>query len=202
MAFHELKEDGESFLTGQRYTQAIRMALIFVLLGGGFLAMAKFLHWPNGSVMRFLLARIAEILGWVFLVSSTAVLFSEWRLNRRSPPIRPYPGDRSRLFRIPAARDVGMGGTKREEAIDRLYSELRPLLSRAATDPSLREEAQGKLALLRKLQDEEADEIEKRFESGLLLKPGEGYRALERAREILARYEDPPPAHAATQQED
>ncbi len=79
----------------------------------------------------------------------------------------------------------------REEAINRLYTELRPLMSRAVVDPSLEEEVQAKLALLRRLQTEEADEMEKRLEARLHLKPGDGYRALERARELLARYGDP-----------
>jgi hypothetical protein len=76
----------------------------------------------------------------------------------------------------------------REEAINRLYAELRALEDRAATDPSLEEEVQTKHALLRRLQTEEAEEMEKRLEARLHLKSGEGYRALERARELLARY--------------
>lgn len=88
----------------------------------------------------------------------------------------------------------------REDAIDRLYAELRPLMSRAVSDPSLRGEVDAKLSQLRELQSKEADEMQKRFEAGLLLKPGEGWQALDRANELLARYENspspnPPPEH-------
>jgi hypothetical protein len=65
----------------------------------------------------------------------------------------------------------------REEAINRLYTELRPLMSRAVVDPSLEEEVQARQAFLRRLQTEEADEMEKRLEARLHLKPGDGYRA-------------------------
>ncbi|MFL6232436.1 MAG: hypothetical protein ACJ76N_04825, partial [Thermoanaerobaculia bacterium] len=59
----------------------------------------------------------------------------------------------------------------REEAINQLYTELRPLMSRAVADPSLEEEVQTKLALLRRLQTAEAEEMVKRFDASLLLKP-------------------------------
>lgn len=188
MDFSRFKEDDETFLTGRSHKQAVRIALISLLLGGGLLAVTRFLQWPGGSELR-----VIEFLGWTFLVSSTALLFIEgWSSSQRH-------------FEIPASRVSSVKAApsenaKREEAIDRLYVELRPLLSRAAADPSLREEAQRKLSLLRKLQDEEADEIQKRFDAGLLFKPGEGRRALERAREVLARYEDPSSPHAATRQ--
>lgn len=185
MSLRRIHDEDEIFLTGRSYAHAIKTALILLLLGGGCLGVARLLGL---SALPWPMARVAEILGWGALASSTVVLFVKWRDSRESTRI---PGLRNEKFHKSAAR---------EEAIDRLYSELRPLLSRAATDSSLREEAQRKLSLLRKLQDEEADEIEKRFEAGLLLKPGEGYRALERADEILARYEDPSSAHAATQQ--
>jgi hypothetical protein len=185
MNFSRFKEDDETFLTGRSHAQAIRTALILVLSGGGLLAVARFLQWPQ---MRYGL----ESLGWGFLAASTVVLFTVWRLDR----IKEQP-----LIGFSSVNAGGGENSKREEAIDRLYSELRPLLSRAATDPSLREAAQRKLSLLRKLQDEEAQEIQTRFEAGLLFKPGEGRRALERARKILARYEDPSSTHAATRQE-
>lgn len=71
-------------------------------------------------------------------------------------------------------------------------------MSRAAADPSLESEVQAKLSVLRRLQTEEADEMEKRFDAGLLLKPGEGWQALGRARELLARHEDPSAPNAST----
>ncbi|HEX6902314.1 MAG TPA: hypothetical protein VF789_21530 [Thermoanaerobaculia bacterium] len=191
MDFSRFKEDDGTFLTGRSHAQAVRTALILVLLGGAFLAVARFLQWPAGSEIRSLMSGIAEILGWAFLGFSTAILFVEWRFNRA----------KEQPFVVPGASSMNAAGNSgREQAIDKLYSELRPLLSRAAADPNLREEAQRKLSLLRKLQDEEADEIQKRFEAGLLFKPGEGRRALERAREVLARYEDPSSPHAATRQ--
>jgi hypothetical protein len=74
-------------------------------------------------------------------------------------------------------------------------------MSRAEDDPSLEEEVQTKLARLRKLQTEEADEMVKRFEASVSLKSGEGYRALRRAEELLARYEDPSSSNASTPKE-
>jgi TfoX/Sxy family transcriptional regulator of competence genes len=79
----------------------------------------------------------------------------------------------------------------REVLINRLYAELHLLRSRAATDPSLKDEVQAKLALLRKLQSEEAEEMRRRSDARLLLTPEEALQALERAREVLARYENP-----------
>lgn len=81
-------------------------------------------------------------------------------------------------------------GDSREAAINRLYAELHLLRSRAATDPSLKDEVQAKLSLLRQLQSEEADEMERRSNASLLLTPGEAREALERVRAILARYEN------------
>jgi hypothetical protein len=180
------------FLAGRRYAHAIRTALIFLLLGGGCLGVARILGL-SGSYGP--IVRVAELLGWGALASSTAVLLVKWLDSRESTGSVSIRIENFGAQKLPENEE-------REAAIDRLYSELRPLLSRAATEPSLREEAQRKLSLLRKLQDEEADEIEKRFEAGLLLKPGEGYRALYRADEILARYEDPSSTHTAPQQKD
>lgn len=72
-------------------------------------------------------------------------------------------------------------------------------MRRAAADPSLRGEVQVKLAHLRRLQTEEAEEMEKRFNEGLLLKPGEGYQALKRADELLARYAMPSSPDASSE---
>ena len=84
---------------------------------------------------------------------------------------------------------------QRSRAISALYAELHGLMARRNAEPHVEEQIRDRFAELRRLQEEEADEIEKRFESGLLLKPGEGYRVLERAREVLARYEDPSSMH-------
>jgi hypothetical protein len=172
----------KGFLVKQGYASTFKAALICSLLGSGSLAISRFLVSGASGV-----ARIAEFLGWGSLAVSTVVLFSAWRESTAKhdprPWVRVHPSDES---------------VSREEAIDRLYTELRPLMSRAAADPSLRDEVQAKLSTLRQLQTEEADEMEKRFDAGLLLKPGEGWQALERTRELLARYENPSPADAPT----
>jgi hypothetical protein len=90
--------------------------------------------------------------------------------------------------------------SNRSAKIDRLYAELLPLMSRAASDPSLEAEVESKLSLLRKLQGEEAEEMEKLFESRLSLKTGEGWEALRRAEAVLARYEDPAPQNSPASQ--
>jgi hypothetical protein len=216
MSLRQAKEDDEGFLMEGPHPHVIERALLFVLFGSVFLALARFLQWPGGAEAR-LWARIIEVVGWSGLVSSTAVLSVAWRFNKKHQTRHPQQDSlrqridskstakpvRDRWGRLVSATNAaGSEAIQREEAIDRLYSELRPLLSRAATDPSLKEEAQRKLSLLRKLQDEEADEIQRRFEASFLLKPGEGRRALDRADEILARYEDPSSAHAPAQQKD
>jgi hypothetical protein len=88
----------------------------------------------------------------------------------------------------------------RSSKIDQLYAELRPLMRRAANDPGLKMEVESKLDLLRKLQAEEADEMEKLFESKLSLKSGEGWEALHRAEALLARYGDPASQNSPTSQ--
>jgi len=100
-------------------------------------------------------------------------------------------------FVVDNEKSAATVASRRSAEIDRLYAELRPLMSRAVADPSLQGEVQAKLAHLRRLQSEEADEMEKRFEAGLLLKPGEGWQALKRADELLARYENPSSPNAA-----
>jgi hypothetical protein len=173
----------------QVHAAILRMALICLLAGTGFLAIARFLLF--GVPGHVLVTRITELLGWGFLMAATAALFGAWRES--SPGHDPwFSGSRIR----PAGKT-----SSREEAINRLYAEWRPLMSRAVADPSLEEEVQAKLARLRKLQTEEADEMVKRFEASLLLKPGEGDRTLERARELLAQYEDPASSNASPQKE-
>lgn len=146
--------------------------LIASVLGVLLLVMPRFLA-PEGSAI--LLA----------LIGGSLILFAAvnlWGQLRRWWRLRPY--------------------IRRDRAISALYEELSLLLARPRTEPHLDEQIRQRFAELRRLQEEEADEIEKRFEAGLLLKPGEGYGALDRADEILARYEDPSSAHVATQQKD
>ncbi|HSS48214.1 MAG TPA: hypothetical protein VLX28_04650 [Thermoanaerobaculia bacterium] len=143
----------------------------------------------------------AESLGWIFLISTTAILRTKLReLDRQ---IR---GPKATLTRRRVVRDKRgrLGrlipqGASREDTIDKLYEELRPLMSRVVSDPSLRGEVDAKLSHLRELQSEEADKMQKRFEAGLLLKPGEGWQALDRANELLARYENSPSPNPTTE---
>jgi hypothetical protein len=82
--------------------------------------------------------------------------------------------------------------SRRSAAINRLYREIRSLME-SSTDPESDREIQVRFAELRRLQEEEADEVERRLESRLHLKPGEGWKALQRAEDLLARYEDSAP---------
>jgi hypothetical protein len=168
------------------YVSTIKVASICLLLGGGCLAAAKFLAWPSTSEARLLVPRLTEILGWVLLVSTATALFRLWA----SSTVRGVISDPGLLGKSRELRATDTA-SQRSRVIDALYIELRPLMNRAAADPSLTAEVQSKLSRLRQLQTEEADEMEKRFAAGLSLKQGEGERALERARELLARYENP-----------
>jgi len=78
----------------------------------------------------------------------------------------------------------------RPEEIDRLYAELRELMTRAGAGDGRDEQIRDRFSRLRKLQEEEADAIEVRFRARHRLRPGEGYQALERARQIIGD-EDP-----------
>jgi hypothetical protein len=197
-------------VSGRSYAQNVKLALVCLVLGGAFLATARLMQWQDVPEARFL-ARVAEILGWTSLGALAAVLFAEWRwiglyyellyCKRGQDKVLPvlWSSLGIRAARIPIPDSISGVSPSRAEAIDKLYAELRPLMSRAAADPSLKEEVQVKLSHLRRLQSEEADEMEKRFEAGLLLKPGEGWQALKRADELLARYENPSSPDAPTE---
>jgi len=181
MNVRSARQNRESLLDDRNHTapaRVIRHALVSLGLGSLFLALEG-LH-----LLYFLsIARISGFLGWALLAVSALILLSllpEFRF----------------LEVTPLSREGS--GSERSRRIDALYAELRPLMSRAAADPSLKGEVRAKLSVLRRLQTEEADEMEKRFDAGLLLKPGEGWQALERARELLARYEDPSAPNAPT----
>lgn len=79
--------------------------------------------------------------------------------------------------------------SRRSEAINRLYREIRSLME-SSTEPESDPEIQARFAELRRLQEMEADEMERRLESRLHLKTGEGWKAMQRAEDLLARYED------------
>lgn len=76
--------------------------------------------------------------------------------------------------------------------IDQLYAELRQLFAQEESREAT-EKIQARLEELRTLQEEEADWLQRRFESRLHLKPGTGWKALENARRLL---EDEDPASA------
>jgi hypothetical protein len=186
----EVSEMNKDVLSRQVHAAILRTALFCLLAGTGFLATVRFLL--PGMPGHVLLARITEFLGWGFLMIAAAALFGAWRESSSLEDDFWHLGSRIRPVRKASSR---------EEAINRLYAELRPLMSHAVADPSLEEEVQTKLALLRRLQTEEAEEMEKRLEARLHLKSGEGYRALERAEELLARYEDPASSNASIPKE-
>lgn len=220
-----------------------KLALIPLLLGAVCLATPELLSRSRLGVQPDI-ARLAEPLGWIALMFSTAVLLLGWREYRREAQLlrgvlsyclkrtepwalnanSPLKADRKALcvllpsadnksdhvdalymyfdprwveeykfarFRSKEEREKHRQAQSRAKQIDDLYGELIPLMSRVVKDPGLQKEADAKLSLLRQLQEAEADEMERRFEAGLLIKPGEGTKALERARELLARYEDP-----------
>lgn len=72
-----------------------------------------------------------------------------------------------------------------ETRIDGLYDELRILVARSVSEPDLRGEIDEKRRQLAALQEEEAKLAEGRARSRLRIKPGEGYRLLERVEKLL-----------------
>lgn len=125
--------------------------------------------------------RIAEVLLWVASGVGIAVLF-QWLRRSFVPDVRWLLRSRSRT-----------------KAIDKLYSELHALRSRAVQDPSLNKQVDTKFSQLRQFQTEEAEEWALRSNAALLLTPDEARRALDRARELLARYENPPSPDSSSQ---
>ncbi len=72
-----------------------------------------------------------------------------------------------------------------EAQIDELYDEIRDLVVHSAENPGLKTEIEHKREKLRALQAEEAAAWRRRADARLHLKPGEGYRLLERAARLL-----------------
>lgn len=87
-----------------------------------------------------------------------------------------------------ASRDAEL--PPRSSEIDQLYEELRQLVTQEES-PDVAEKIQERLEELRALQEEEADWLQRNFESRLHLKPGTGWKTLEKARRLL---EDEDPA--------
>lgn len=75
--------------------------------------------------------------------------------------------------------------TPLETQIDQIYDELRDLVGRSADNPDLKAEIESKRKQLRALQVEEAAAWRQRAEARRHLKPGEGYRLLQRAERLL-----------------
>ena len=69
--------------------------------------------------------------------------------------------------------------------IPALYSEIRDLVARSSSDPGLMGEIDRRIERLRRLQEEEADELERRFEARLCLKSGTGWAFLRKMKERL-----------------
>ena len=74
---------------------------------------------------------------------------------------------------------------RRSEEIDRLYEELGHLRVKAARAPIAEEEMNEKLSRLRKLQAEEAGEMQRQLRARLPFQPGAGKAALEKAKRLL-----------------
>ena len=146
--------------------------LIASVLGGLFLVIPRFLA-PEGSAI--LLALIGGSLIVFAAVTLSGQLRRWWRLR---PLLR------------------------RSRAISALYTELHQLMARRNAEPHMEERIRERFAELRRLQEEEAAEIRQRFETNAALKPGEGWKVLREARELLARYEDPSTAHSSSARQD
>ncbi len=93
----------------------------------------------------------------------------------------------ARLILVVPAEDE-----ERTAEIDRLYAQLGELVTQAQTGSGngLDEQIREQFRRLRRLQKEEADALEARFQERRQLRSGEGWQALERARQIIGD-EDP-----------
>lgn len=78
-------------------------------------------------------------------------------------------------------RDVGQLETR----IDQVYDQLGALVARSALESGLRGEIDEMRRQLAALQEEEAKLAERRAVSRIQIKPGEGYRMLERVEKLL-----------------
>lgn len=142
--------------------------LIVAILGGLLLVVPRFLA-PESSVI--LLTLIGGSLTLFATLKLAGLLRRWWRLR---PLLR------------------------RSRAISELYAELHGLMAHRNADAHVEERIRERFVELRRLQEEEAGEIRQRFETNAALKPGEGWKVLREARELLARYEDPSPAHSSS----
>jgi hypothetical protein len=97
-----------------------------------------------------------------------------------------------RAFREIRARKRAAALDTRSREIDALYRELYQLTAQA---PEGSEQAEAVFARLRKLQREEAAEWRERFEANLTLGTAEARAAIQEARRLLGRDEDPASAN-------
>jgi hypothetical protein len=134
-----------------------------------------------------------------------------WKSSERSLRQRPTP---TRLALAKSLVDVGAGtwnppGQRQppkssaplepEAQINALYREARRLIPLAATDPEAEARYQATMQRLRELQQREAEKWVARFRSQCHLQPGEGYAALQRADELIAKYAHLAPANLASE---
>ena len=97
------------------------------------------------------------------------------------------------------ARAVG-AAVELEDETRTLYARLADLAARRASSPhdrNLQQEYETVFQRLRELQTVEAEHARTAFRANLALPPGEGYRALQAAREELANAPDSNPAEPA-----
>lgn len=146
--------------------------VIAVVLGGLLLVMPRFLA-PEGFAV------LSGLIGGAVILLALLNLFGKLRLWWRLRPL-----------------------IRRSRAISALYAELHELIARQNAEPTVEEQIRERFAELRRLQEEEAGEIRQRFETNAALKPREGWKVLREARELLARYEDPSPAHSSSARQD
>lgn len=107
-------------------------------------------------------------------VSRSAMLLEE---------ILPAPGDEMIL---PLNEPVEAPGLQEIAAeIDELYGRIRDLIGQRPGDPELKEAIRPLSQRLRKLQEQEADEMELSFRQKILFDPRKGRDLLERAQRIL-----------------
>ncbi len=100
----------------------------------------------------------------------------------------------ARLILVVPAEDE-----ERTAEIDRLYAQIGELMTQAqaAGGNGHDEQVRERFRRLRQLQKEEAEALEARLQERRQLRPGEGWEALERARQII-RNEDPAATNPST----
>lgn len=120
-------------------------------------------------------------------VACVEAFFRHWASSLLDS-VRRKSQQQDRLVEVVAEEVVASGAAPEEDsrdaAIDRLYAELRQLLSRP--ESSAASEIEQKRALLRGLQQKEAAAMRERYIARSPLKPGVGWQALSEARKLLS----------------